>query len=267
MDSFIDEEPDPSSNPSSINESSGGSDTDGGKSAASRIPYLSGCSSPGLADSLLFSHLVEVATSKTDLRGLARIRAEFPTLYLYFVHLCQEFFHVKGEVEGEEQEQSASSARVLRKSNNSALYQSLLASHSARTAELPPALAEFVMLVFGDKAPTPSSGLECETLQRVILVPYVNEPSHMNSTQLFRNRYSLDLSLFRTPPSIDYVPPRTTLAVRDLGSSTTSDDVLGTEKIEIDGNPPYIGIRCLVFASLVLGSFVKSAIDIHSMNR
>lgn len=234
---------------------------------SSSILYLSGCPAPGLADSLLFSHLVEVATSKTDPRGLARIQKEFPVLYVYFIHLCEEFFHVKSD--------SDTSAGVLLQSNNATLYQSLLTTHSMGTTEAPSAVADFVQLVFGKGAVPVSCPLVCSQDQQAVIVPYVNEPCQIHPVKLWKStNYDLGLSMFQkmsrlvsssSSTSTSYIPTTTALAVSDTRSTHVYD-----KKVNALSAMPtidYVGFRCLLFSTFVVGSFVKSAFDIVPLNR
>jgi hypothetical protein len=214
--------------------------------------FLSGCASPGLADSVLFAHLVAVATSRTDRRGLARIQHDYPRLYRYFVHLCQEYFHVKSHVSHNE----------LLLQGNSALYQCVLASHNMATQDALSAVAEsvFVKLVFGEKRSAPASpgaaGGGAAAVKRPLmqrgahLVPHLNESTRWSHVQLLKSKYSFDL------PSV--------LRSLLLGAEQEQGRDKGSPAGQAEN---YIGLRCLLFSGFVIGSFAKSVIDISRGSR
>ena len=208
----------------------------------SEYNYLSGGSVPGLADSVLFAHLVGVATSTTDRRGLARIQHEYPKLYVYFVRICQEYFHVRnGAIHSE-----------LKLQGNSALYQCVLASHGISNQDTISAVAEsvFVKLVFGEKDEAPSSPKSPAVKRPLVqkgrhLVPHSNEPCRYNSIRLLKSKYSFDFihNLKRL--------------FGQIGKS--NEDSKRVRPVE-----NYIGIRCMLFTGFVVGSFAKSVLDISN---
>lgn len=207
--------------------------------SSSASVYLSGCASPGLADSLLFAHLVEVATSKHDRRGLVRIQHEYPHLFKFFINICKQYFHAhRGATHSE-----------LKKQGNSALYQCVLASHGAASQDAISAVAEsvFVKLVFGEEEDVPAS--PHKAIKRPLgqrgrhLVPHLNEACRVNSFQLLRSNYSFEM------PDI---------LKKLFGMSCEEGTARGGKQVVEN----YVGIRCLLFSGFVVASFAKSAMNI-----
>mmetsp|Transcript_987 Transcript_987/g.2130 ORF Transcript_987/g.2130 Transcript_987/m.2130 type:complete len:406 (-) Transcript_987:77-1294(-) len=210
---------------------------------ADRI-YLSGTMEPGLADSVLFAHLVEVAMSKTDRRGLARIQQEYPNLFTYFVHICEEYFHIRNGVAHTE----------LKLQGNSALYQCVVASHGAESQDALSAIAESVTvkLIFGEN--DDSEPLSPGAVKRPLgekgchLVPHLNQPCQFNSIQLLKSKYSFDI-------------PGTLRSF--FGSNVSGERGKGTGENRVVTPPErYIGVRCLLFTSFIVGSFAKACFNI-----
>ena len=189
-------------------------------SSSSKNIYLSGCSSPGLADAFLFAHLACVATSKAAGFGpFIKIKTEFPALYSYFVHICKVYFH---DPRGNDER------TCLLRQSNAALVARLESSH---VLECPPDLVDTIFGLHRDYQSSLSQPLN--------VVGCLDRPTCVSKFQLFRNKY----------PSISELSSRLT------GKTNTS-----SQKDEKQRN--YVGVRCFLFLTFVVGSFVKSVVDI-----
>lgn len=198
--------------------------TDG--SPGGRSLYLSGCSTPGLADSVMFAHLVEVASASSE--GIQRIRSEFPSLFYYFQHLCREYFHLQGD-----QDQHRAHGEMLLQSNAALLH-----SLRGMGGQDGSATRDLALLLFGESPSTvPQYPLGPQGVRP--LVPHLNSTSELQCVRLLKKTYSLRL-------------PR---VLRQL--------MRGDEEKEDTDNctESYIGVRCLLFSNFVVYCVLKSSLD------
>ena len=198
---------------------------------ADGIYFLSGCSTPGLADSLLFSHLMEVSTSEAMPWALSRLRTEFPVLYKYFLHICEAYFHPKDK-------HTCQVSRDLLLQSNWSLYQCLLVSREKENLS-----EEFVKLLFGESffLSGPNFCLQSRSSD-IVLIPHHNEPTRILKTPLFKSKYS-------------FPPVYLTNMIGKFSANSDNED-------QCQSAENYIGFRCLFFTAFVIGCFVKSAVDI-----